>query len=238
MKKIYIFAFIFLFSSCFSFASDYSNFKNADSDSIKAFTRDIGNIVGGSVLYSARALGFGGFSVNYKYVYQIKLEYKDTIFEKNKAFGIKYLQVETGLPYRIDTYIRAGGKDGFNVIGGGIRYGLKNVTDENFKPNMILALNSHMGVYKDFYVLSYGAQLGLSMRISSHIMPFVSSGMDSVKLKVKSSNDIALINKSFYQRIIRSSAGLRFKFNWINMAMAYELYEKRGGFNASLGVRF
>ncbi|MEW6013638.1 MAG: hypothetical protein AB1602_09600, partial [Elusimicrobiota bacterium] len=172
------------------------------------------------------------------YVYQIKPEYKDTIFEKNKAFGIKYVQVETGLPYRIDTYIRAGGKDGFNVIGGGIKYGLKNVTDENFKPNMILALNSHMGVYKDFYILSYGAQLGLSMRISSHVMPFVSSGIDSVKLKVKSSNDVALINKSFYQRIIRSSAGLRFKFNWINMAMAYELYEKRGGFNASLGVRF
>jgi|GEM_PF-5815158 len=237
MKKI-IFMFLFALPSGV-FASDYSNFKDSDLKSIKYFVKDLTKIVGSSTLYSARAIGFGGFSVSYKFSYIIKPYEEDSVFyEKNSVYGINYVQVETGLPYRIDTFLRAGGNDGFNVIGGGVRYGLRNVTDELYKVNMILSLNSHMGLYKDFYIVDYGTQLSFSMKLTSSLIPFISAGIDSSKLNIKSHNDSSLIGKNVYQSIARYTAGLRLRYNWINLSMAYDIYERNDGFNASLGVRF
>ncbi|MEF3279429.1 MAG: hypothetical protein K6357_00450 [Elusimicrobiota bacterium] len=231
--------FIFLiFGQVFMFGNDYNNFKSASLTSIQAFTEDLGNIVGASTLYSARVLGFGGFAVSYKTAYQTKPLDDDTIFNKNKAFGINYVQVETGLPYRIDTYLRAGGDDGFNVIGGGIKYGIRNVTDELYKVNIALSLNSHMGLYKYFYMTSFGAQLAFSMRLTNYMMPYISGGFDSVELRIKTNNDISLEDKSIFKKIQRYTIGMRFKIKLVNLSVAYDLYKERSGFNASAGIRF
>jgi hypothetical protein len=67
-------------------------------------------------------------------VYGIKPGDGDSVYEKNRVYRLDFVQVEIGLPYRIDTYLRAGGEGNFNAIGFGLRYGLKNVVDEIYKP--------------------------------------------------------------------------------------------------------
>lgn len=236
MKKIYIFSF-FIFLSSFVNAG-YNRFYNANLESIKDFTKDIGNISGASTLCSARALGFGGFAISYKSIYQLKPSQNNTIFDKNKAFGINFLQVESGLPYRFDAYLRAGGDNGLNIIGGGIRYGLRNVTDELYKINMVLSLNSHMGLYKYFYFTNFGAQLAFSMRVSNWLMPYISSGFDTLKLKIKNNADSLIIDKSIYDNIQRYTIGMRLKFKLVNISIGYDIYDTRTGLNGSFGFRF
>jgi hypothetical protein len=238
IKKILLFIIMISGFSLKAFSSDYSNFKNADIKSIRAFTKDLGNVVGNSTLYSARALGFGGFDISYKGAYQIKPSLNDTVYEKNKVFGIDYIQMGLGLPYRLDTYIRYGGNDGLNLIGGGVRYGLTNVNDQLYKFNVMISLNYNMGLYKDFYILDYGAQLAVSMKLSNYVIPYVSGGIDSLKLKVQNSNTSELEGKRIYDDIERYTVGLRFKIKWFNISAAYDLYDTRSGFNASLGARF
>lgn len=220
------------------FSSSYSNFKNADLKSIKAFTKDMGNIIDSSSLYSARALGFSGFAVSYKGSYQIKPSINNLILEKNRVFGINYLQFEIGLPYRLDSYIRAGGNDGLNIIGGGIRFGLKNVTDDLYSPNLILSLNSHMALYKYFYILEYGGGLAFSMRLSNYFMPYIFAGVSSVKLNIKDNVNNALIGKSIYELSQKYTAGFRLKIKWINISGGYTLFKERTGFDFSCGFRF
>ncbi len=236
MKKFFIF--LFFITNSYLYSSDFSKFESSDINSIKAFARDIGNVIGGSTLYSARALGFGGFGVSYKGSYQIKPEKNDGVLEKNKVFGINYIQIENGLPYRIDSFLRAGVDDNFNVIGGGLRYGVISVTDELYKPNVIFSLSSHMGLHRDFYIVSYGALVAVSLRITNGIVPFFASGVDSLKLVVKSHTDSNLIDKKIYDKVIRNSFGFRFRYKFLNLSMAYNIYEKRDGFDISGGIRF
>lgn len=236
MKKIYLFTF-FVFLSSFVNAA-YNSFYNANLESIKDFTKDIGNVSGSSTLYSARALGFGGFGISYKSVYQLKPSQNNTIFDKNKAFTINFLQAEIGVPSRFDTYLRAGGDSGLNIIGGGVRYGLRNITEELYKINMILSLNSHMGLYKFFYFTNFGAQLAFSMKLSNWFMPYISCGFDTLKLKIKNNTDSSIVGKSIYDDIQRYSVGMRLKFKLVNLSIGFDIYDTRTGLNGSFGFRF
>lgn len=221
-------------------ASDYSDFYNiTGKDYIKAFVKDLSGLTSSSIFYSARTLGFGGFSVTYKTNYLFKPSVKNKVFEKNKAVNISFLQVETGLPYRIDTFLMAGGNDGYNVIGGGIKYGLKNVTDEKYGINLALFAYSHMGLYKHFYLVSVGSRLALSMKLSNVFIPFIGGGFDSFKFKIKSHSDPLLVDYALYDKIYTATCGVRLKFGWFNLAAAYEIYNTgRDSFSGSMGIRF
>lgn len=229
--------FIILISKLF-FASDYSNFHNVNDRSIiKAFSKDVSNLTSSSIFYSARTLGFSGFSLNYKTSYILKPSSKDSIFDDGSKLDL--IQFETGLPYRFDTFIRAGGNEGYNFIGGGVKYGLKNVTDEIYGVNLSLSAYSHMGVYKDFYILTTGAQLSISMKLSNKFIPFMGGGIDSFKFKIKSHSDNSLIGSIFQDEVYRGIFGLRFKLGWFNIATLYEITTNGMSIlSGSGGVRF
>ncbi|MCX7905900.1 MAG: hypothetical protein N2446_04275 [Elusimicrobiales bacterium] len=220
-------------------ASNYSSFYNTNNiNSIKAFAKDMSFLTTSSVFYSGRTLGFGGFSVNYKNSYLIKNLDKNSVFEK-KGINISFIQIETGLPYRIDSFLRAGWSDGYNLIGGGVKYGLKNVTDELYGINLIISFYSHMGLYKHFYILSFGSHLLMSTKISNYIMPFIGGGFDNSKFVVKSHSDLAMIGNKFYDMLYKGICGLRFKFGWFNFSASYEM-SNLGSYllSGTSGIRF
>lgn len=211
---------IFLITSLF-FGSDYSKlYYTTDKKIIKAFSRDVSNLTSSSIFYSARTLGFSGFSLNYKRSYIIRPSSKDKIFSEGTKIDL--IQFEIGLPYRFDTFIRAGGGEGYNFIGGGIKYGLKNVTDEIYGINLSFSAYSNMGIYKDFYILSTGAQVSLSMKLSNRFIPFMGCGIDSFRLKIKSHSDSLIIGTKLTDEVYKGIFGLRLKLGWFNIATLYE----------------
>ncbi len=236
---IVVFIISFFFSNM-SFASDYSNFKNvSNTKAIKAFVKDLSFMTSSSLLYSARTLGFGGFDLSYKTSYLIKPSVSNTVFEKDKSYNISFVQVETGLPYRIDTFLRAGGNSGYNVVGGGVKYGLKKVSDEVYSLNSSISFYSHMGVYRDFYIVSFGTRLVFSLKLSNLIIPFVSGGFDNIKFRIKSHTDPLLESETIYDNIYRGSFGVRFKTGWFNIAASVEAFNNGSNmFGGSAGIRF
>ena len=223
-----------------SFSSEYSSFYGiSDRSTLNAFAKDLSAFTSSSVFYSARTLGFSGFSLNYKTNYLISPSDKNKIFKKSKPANLSLIQFETGLPYRVDTFIRGGGNDGYNFIGGGIRYGLKNVTDEKYGVNLSFSAYTHMGIYRDFYLLSFGSRVALSMKISKMFVPFIGSGFDRFKLNIKSHSDPSLIGSHIYGTTYATICGMRVKMGWFNLAGVYELYSSgANSFGGSVGVRF
>lgn len=232
--------FIVFIASFFLNASSYNNFYNVNElKSIKAFAKDIGGLTSSSLLYSARTLGFGGFSVSYKTSYQLKPSSNNSVLDRNRAFSLNFIQLETGFPYRIESFLRAGGNDGYNLIGGGIKYGLKTVTDEVYGINSLVSVYSHMGLYNSFYLVSFGGQISFSIKLSNVIIPFITGGIDSLKFKIKSHSDPSLVNKTFYDDIYRVGVGLRLKIGWFNASCAFEHEgDKRNIVEATAGLRF
>ncbi|MCX7641570.1 MAG: hypothetical protein N2Z20_02915 [Elusimicrobiales bacterium] len=221
-------------------ASDYSDFYNTtDKSLINAFAKDMSFITTSSIFYSGRTLGFGGFSVNYKNSYLVKNLAKNSVIKEKESINISFIQIETGLPYRIDSFLRAGWSEGYSLIGGGIKYGLKNVTDELYGINIVISFYSHMGLYKHFYILSFGSQLLISTKISNYLMPFIGGGFENSKFVVKSHSDSTLIGDKFYNTLYKGICGLRFKFGWFNFATSYEIYNL-GPYllSGTAGIRF
>jgi len=232
--KIFILLF---FIAQFSFAGDFTDFRSIDRASLKPFAADIGGVMGGGMNYTARSLGFSGFDISFRNVYQFKPSHANKPMHSDRAFGFNFVQAEIGMPYRIDGFIRAGGGAGVGVIGGGIKYGLWKVLDELHRIHGVLVLNSNMANYKDFYAVQFGVQAVFSMNCGN-FRPFASLGLDDTRLTVKNANDSSLVDKTVTTLEERYSAGFRWRVKWVNISAAYNLLHDQSGVEGALGIRF
>jgi hypothetical protein len=219
------------------FAGDYSNFKNITSKDAKYFAADIGGLAGSGVSYTARSLGFSGFDVSFKTAYQIKPSKDNKVMDKDRSFGLNMTQVEIGMPYRIDTFIRGGFGDKIALVGGGMKYGLWKIKDDLYFVNGDLVLNTNMINNPDFYLIQYGAQIFFSMNCGA-VRPYLGFGFDSSKLNIQNANDSSLIDKEYTNFKERATLGLRLKMKWFNLATAYNYLHGENGVEGSLGIRF
>lgn len=235
MKKSLFFMLIFLNTA--AFCGDYSNFPAITSKSAKAFAGDLGGIMGGSISYTSRSLGFSGFDLGYRTSYQLKPSNKNTFMPGERAFGINYIQAELGMPYRIDAFIRSGFGDRLAVVGGGIKYGLWKIKDGLYQMNGMLVIDSHMANNMNFYAIQYGASTIFSMNCG-FIRPFIVMGFDSTRLKVQNASDSSLIDRNFYESREKIGAGLRFKINWVNLTAAYNYSKGNDILDGAFTVRF
>lgn len=222
----------------FASSSTYSNFKDiTDIQSIKAFAKDISMLTSSAMTYSARNIGFNGFSFDFRTSYQDKPSKNDTVIKKDKPFNLNFIQAGIGFPYRFDIFLRAGGNDGYNIIGGGLRYGLKNITDKTGGINISITIYSHMGLYKYFYLTSWGSQISFSTKLSRIIYPFISTGYDRANFHIECHPTFS--NENFYITLYRGVAGIRFRFNLLNIAFAYEYSNtSRNVLSTVAGIRF
>jgi len=235
LKKLFFLFLLLLNQKLFS--ANYSNFKQINLLNLKPFTSDIGGLLGGGINYSARSLGFSGFDISFRSSYQLKPSKKNTILPSERAFGFNYIQIELGMPYRLDGFIRAGGGDEIIVVGGGIKYGLWKVMDELYRVHGILVINSHMANYKDFYAIQYGAQTVFSMNCGN-IRPYAAIGFDNTRLVVQNASDTSMIDKEEKVLKDRYTFGFRWKIKWFNIAAAYNILHGRNGIEGAIGLRF
>lgn len=191
-------------------AGYYDNFRVVDEDSIKPFARDLGGVLGSGSAQTARSLGFSGFDLGVRAAAQVKPSKNNTIMQKDKMFGLGVVQVELGMPYRIDCFVRGNVYEGLSIVGGGLRYGLWNVSDEPYKLNASLTAMGNMVTNKNFYAVHLNSTLILSMNMPA-ISPYIAAGVDSTYLQAQTVDSAAMVDKSVRVTMPRYTFGIMLK---------------------------
>ncbi|MCX5786448.1 MAG: hypothetical protein NTX59_12260 [Elusimicrobia bacterium] len=218
-------------------AAGYTNFLFALKSDLKPFARDLGGLLGSGSNQTARSLGFSGFDIGIKSSMQFAPEKNDTILENDHPFGLTLVQADIGMPYRLDGFIRAGSHQGLTVAGGGLRYGLRKVSDAPHYMQMMLITMGDLAVYKFFYAVHFNSGLMFSLN-AAHVAPYFGAGFDYTQLTPQNTNNTAFIGKTIYVFEPRYTFGLKVKLNLAYLSGGLTFTHGRTLANASTGLRF
>lgn len=111
MKKAWITAAAFAVSISFARADDFSNnfTANLNDKALDAFAEDIGAMTGGASFHSGKALGFPlGIDAGVHAPIMRVQDDNAILRDDGKNFTLPWLQVEYGLPGKIDLIARGG----------------------------------------------------------------------------------------------------------------------------------
>lgn len=187
MKKAFCALAILVLTSPAAYAvgGPFRGFKDHVAGSnVKAFTKDLGGVLGSGTFHSGRALGFSGFSVSFGGALQFEVEKGDAVLgnEGVRNFGLPWAQAEIGLPYRVDGFIRGWSFQGVTLAGGGLRWNLN--TPKGNRPLFMLVWIGQALVHDDFSANHVGGSFVVSLPWPK-LTPFVSAGYDSTRLFVR-----------------------------------------------------
>lgn len=237
MKKLPVILSLLLALGGAASAANYDNFYNVSAPALKPFARDLGGLLGSGSNQTARPLGFAGFDAGVRGVAQLRPSQGNTVLKKNNLFGLGLVQAEIGMPYRIDGFVRAGAFEGIAVAGGGLRYGLWNVSDEKYKINATLVGMANMAAQRYFYAVHFNASVVVSVNVPV-LAPFFGAGYDFTRLQAQTVKDNTLIGKNTRVQEPRFTAGLRAKLKLGYLAAGLTYTHDRALVNGSAGFRF
>lgn len=232
-KTLLVFSCALLLGLSTAGAADYDGFQAATAASLKPFARDLGGLLGSGSNQTARPLGFSGFDIGVRAVAQFTPSHGNVALKKNNIFGLGFVQAEIGMPYRIDGFVRGGAYEGLAVAGGGLRYGLWNVSDEKYRVNAMLVAMGNLAAHKYFYAVHFNTSLVCSLNVPV-VAPYIGAGYDFTRLEAQSPT----LDQRVYVAEPRFTAGLRAKFKLGYIASGYTYTHDRGLVNASAGFRF
>ncbi|MBI4352282.1 MAG: hypothetical protein HY550_12685 [Elusimicrobia bacterium] len=237
VKKLITASFVALLCLSAASAADYGNFGDITPASLKPFARDLGGLLGSGTNQTARPLGFAGFDIGVRGAAQFRPSYGNTVLRKNELFGLGLVQAEIGMPYRIDGFVRGGAFEGIAVAGGGLRYGLWNLSDEKYKVNAMLVGMANMATHRYFYALHFNTALVVSVN-APVAAPYLGVAYDFTRLKAQAVSDASLVGKRVSVSAARFTAGLRVKIKLGYLAGGVTYTHDRALVNASAGFRF
>lgn len=236
-KKIALFFLVSCFCAAGASAAGYDGFYNVTAGALKPFARDIGGLLGSGSNQTARPLGFAGFDIGVRAMSQFNPSHGNSVLRKNNIFGLGVIQAEIGMPYRIDGFVRGGVFEGIAVAGGGLRYGLWNVSDEKYKVNATLVGMANLAAHRYFYAVHFNTSFVCSVNVPV-AAPFVGIGYDFTRLEAQTVADPSLTGKQVRVSEPRFTAGLRAKMRLGYLAAGLTYTHDRPLVNASAGFRF
>lgn len=241
MKKIILF--LSLISCAFTLNArelDFDDFSTyATAQNVRHFAKDVSGLLGSSSYTTGRILGWGGFQLSAHNVYMFRPNKKNTAFGRDDAGKfMPLIQGEIGLPFRLDSFIRATSWDGLTIAGGGLKWGIIKPTEILYSFQPMLVIMAQNGVHRDFSITQYSASLALSFK-TPYVVPYIGGGVDYSKLTVESADDASLIGRREFVTTPKAVVGLNFKLpSYLDLSIAANYAYYGVGAEASLGVRF
>lgn len=241
MKKIILF--LSFISCAFTLNArelDFDDFSTyATAQNVRHFAKDVSGLLGSSSYTTGRILGWGGFQLSAHNVYMFRPNKKDTAFGRDDAGKfMPLIQGEIGLPFRLDSFIRATSWDGLTIAGGGLKWGIIKPTEILYSFQPMLVIMAQNGVHRDFSITQYSASLALSFK-TPYVVPYIGGGVDYSKLTVESADDASLIGRREFVTTPKAVAGLNIKLpSYLDLSLAANYAYYGLGVEASLGVRF
>lgn len=241
MKKIILF--LSLISCAFTLNArelDFDDFSTyATAQNVRHFAKDVSGLLGSSSYTTGRILGWGGFQLSAHNVYMFRPNKKDTAFGRDDAGKfMPLIQGEIGLPFRLDSFIRATSWDGLTIAGGGLKWGIIKPTEILYSFQPMLVIMAQNGVHRDFSITQYSASLALSFK-TPYVVPYIGGGVDYSKLTVESADDASLIGRREFVTTPKAVVGFNFKLpSYLDLSIAANYAYYGVGAEMSLGVRF
>ncbi len=252
MKKLTILLLVCLLCAPVTFARNmWDDFgANVTKNNIRAFTKDLGGLIGSGTYTTGRVLGWGGFQIGPRgsMIFKMSKGKGHSAAEKNHtALGNRddvgdvfypWLQADIGLPFRIDGFIRASSYQGMTIAGGGLRWGITQPNEMLGSLQPMLVVSAHSASARDFSASHYNASLVLSMKIK-YFVPYIGGGVDYTTLHVNSVAVTALAGEREYAATARGTIGMNFKLpSYLDLSLAANYAHYGLGAEASLSVRF
>ncbi len=249
---------IFVLAACMCLASGASARNiwddfgaNVTQNNVRAFTKDLGGLIGSGTYTTGRILGWGGFQIGPRGSMVFKMSQgqgNDYASKQHTALGDRdevgeifypWLQADIGMPFRIDGFIRASSYQGLTIAGGGLRWGITRPNEMlgSFQPMLVVA--AHSASARDFAATHYNASLVLSMKFK-YFVPYVGGGVDYTTLDVNRADlDASLVGSRERAATARATAGFNFKLpSYLDLSLAANYAYYGLGAEASLSLRF
>jgi len=253
MKKVIL---MFIFCVCgVGLAGAHGNWDhfgaNVTSNNVRAFTKDLGGMIGAGTYTTGRILGWGGFQIGPRagMLFKMSRGHGETQAERDHtALGERsdvgsvvspWLQADIGMPFRIDGFIRASSYQGLTIAGGGLRWGITRPSEVlgSFQPMLVVA--AHSASAKDFSASHYNASLVLSMKFK-YFVPYIGGGVDYTTVTVGNGVASAAVRGAReYAATARGTVGFNFKLpSYMDLSLAANYAHYGMGAEASLSLRF
>ncbi len=224
---------------------DFSS--NVTRDNVRAFTKDLGGLIGSGTYTTGRVLGWGGFQIGPRgtMLFRMSKGKNDTthtaLGERSDVGAVYYpwLQADIGMPFRLDGFIRASSYQGMTIAGGGLRWGITSPNEMLGSLQPMLVLSAHSASARDFSATHYNASLVLSMKFK-YFVPYIGGGVDYTTLHINQALLAPeLAGSSEYAATARATAGLNFKLpSYLDLSLAANYAYYGLGAEASISVRF
>ena len=230
---------------------DFGNHVTANN--VRAFTKDLGGLIGSGTYTTGRILGWGGFQIGPRagMIFKMSKGQGSTEAERNQtALGDRddvgsvfspWLQADIGLPFRIDGFIRASSYQGLTIAGGGLRWGITRPSEVLGSLQPMLVVAAHSASARDFSATHYNASLVLSAKFK-YFVPYVGGGVDYTTLSIGNgigAQGAALRGTRERAATARATAGFNFKLpSYLDLSLAANYAHYGLGAEASLSLRF
>lgn len=224
---------------------------NVTQQNVRAFTKDLGGIIGSGTYTTGRILGWGGFQIGPRASMVFKMskgngenratQQHTALGDRDEVGAVEYpwLQADIGMPFRIDGFIRASSYQGLTIAGGGLRWGITRPNEMlgSFQPMLVVA--AHSASARDFSAAHYNASLVLSMKFK-YFVPYVGGGVDYTTLNINQAMLAPeLIGTHEHAATARATAGFNFKLpSYLDLSLAANYAYYGLGAEASLSLRF
>ncbi len=220
---------------------------NVTEQNVRAFTKDLGGLIGSGTYTTGRVLGWGGFQIGPRGTMIFKMSKgknestHTALGERDKVGNVFYpwLQADIGMPFRLDGFIRASSYEGMTIAGGGLRWGITSPNEMLGSLQPMLVVSAHSASARDFSATHYNASLVLSMKFK-YFVPYIGGGVDYTTLHINQADlTPSLKGKSEYAATARATAGLNFKLpSYLDLSLAANYAHYGLGAEASVSVRF
>lgn len=218
---------------------------------VRAFTKDLGGLIGSGTYTTGRVLGWGGFQIGPRasMVFKMSEAQGDTYEARQQtALGERedvgtvwypWLQADIGMPFRVDGFIRASSFQGMTIAGGGLRWGITRPSEVLYSFQPMLVVSAHSASARDFSATHYNASLVLSMKFK-YVVPYIGGGVDYTTLHInRADRDLSLEGSNEYAATARATAGLNFKLPaYLDLSIAANYANYGLGAEGSLSLRF
>lgn len=238
MKLFYKLIPLMFFACATAQADQFSEFPSKISkSSIKPFTKDIGSLMGSGLFSTGRSLGFSGFDISARVAGQFSNSDGNNI--NKEPLWTTWLQGEIGMPFRIDGFIRATSIQGYTIAGGGFRWGITDINDQDYAVQSMLIVAAHSSTHENFSATHFGIGAVVSWKLPVFFLPYIGAGLDRTHLTVTYADDINMKGSDQTTTEYRATLGasIRFaQFGYVNIAG--NVMHNEFGAEAGLGLRF
>ncbi|MBU0951523.1 MAG: hypothetical protein KKH91_01665 [Elusimicrobia bacterium] len=241
MKKLLTAALVLAAFVSTSFAVNYDGILNfvtlAETQKQIAFdalAKDMGAILGGGMHHQAKTLGVLGFDIGVRTPMQTVNKDDKLLTDQNLSqLGLAFVQLEKGLPGKIDLLARGFSGEGLTATGFGARYSLVSLVVVNV--SLVANYNTMTHDYLKGTTTGVGVTASLNIPV---IQPYI--GITSESTSVTPGAKAAILEGSSGKSSgLRLEGGINFSpFPLLYIYGGYTMVADGTGYSAALGLKF